>query len=283
MRVLVTGSSGGVGRYVVEELKGRHDVVGYDLTPPTNTQAGPARFVRGDIRDLGTLAWAMQDVQGIIHLAAIPNPFNDPPARIIDVNVRGTYCVLETARLAGVRKMVMASSDSALGFTFRHRDFLPEYLPIDERHALMPQEAYCLSKALGEQICWAYSRGTDVETIALRICHILMPTRLQEYRNLISNSDNFARGLWVYTHAEDSARAFRLALEAEGVSGETFFIAAKDLLSEEKTLDLIVRYYPEVERVDRERLQGYSSLIDCQKAETMLAYKSLLSWRDCVG
>jgi len=256
--------------------------VGYDLVPPTDIVGAPAKYVRGDILDLGALIWAMQDVEGVIHLAAIPNPFNDPPLRIIDVNVRGTYCVLEAARLAGVRKVVMASSDSALGFTFRHRDFLPEYLPIDEQHPLKPQEAYCLSKLLGEEICWACSRATDMEIIALRICHILFPAKLQQYRDLISDSSHFARGLWVYTHVQDSAKAFRLALEVKGISGEAFFIAAKDLLSREKTLDLIRQYYPGVEKVDRERLQGYNSLINCQKAETMLGYQSLLSWRDCL-
>ena len=187
---------------------------------------------------------------------------------------------MEAARLAGVGKVVIASSDSALGFVFRQRDFLPEYLPIDEQHPLKPQDAYSLSKVLDEEICWAYSRATDMEIIALRICHILLPGRLREYLAAISDSSHFARGLWIYVHVQDEVRAFRLALEAEGISAEALFIAAKDLLSQEKTLDLIEQYYPGVKKVDRERLQGHSSLIDCRKAERMLGYESLLRPRD---
>lgn len=282
MKVLVTGSSGAVGRYVVEELRAHHEVVQYDLAPPHQQGPGLPRYVRGDILDLGTLVWAMQGAEGVVHLAAIPSPSQDSPARVIQVNVNGTYCVLEAARLAGVRRVVIASSDSTLGFVFRQRDFLPEYLPIDEQHPLRPQDAYSLSKVLDEEMLWAYSRATDMETIALRICHILLPGRMEHYRELISDSSRFARGLWVYTHVQDAARAFRLALEAEGIGGEAFFIAAKDLLSRERTLDLIERYYPGVKKVDQERLEGYSSLIDCQKAERMLGYESWLSWRDFI-
>ena len=81
---------------------------------------------------------------------------------------------------------------------------------------------------------------------------------------------------------QDAARAFRLALEAKGVAGGAFFIAAKDLLSREKTLDLVEQYYPGVEKVDREELQEYGSLIDCRKAERVLGYGSWLSWRDFI-
>jgi nucleoside-diphosphate-sugar epimerase len=282
MRVLVTGSSGGVGRYVVEELKGHHEVVGYDLAPPPEQGPGPAQYVQGDILDMGALTWAMQGVEGVVHLAAIPNPLHDPPARVIQMNVSGTYRVLEAARLAGVGRVVIASSDSTLGFVFRQRDFLPERLPIDEGHPLRPQDAYSLSKVLSEEICWAYGRATDMEAIALRICHILLPGRIESYRGVVSDSSHFARGLWVYTHVQDAARAFRLALEVEGAGSEALFIAAKDLLSRERTLELVEEHYPGVEEVDRERLQGHSSLIDCQKAQRVLGYESWLSWRDFI-
>src|SRR5919198_518246 len=67
-----------------------------------------------------------------------------------------------------VRELVAASSVNALGITMAERPFLPKYLPIDEEHPRLPQDAYSLTKLIDEEILAALHRRTGLRTIAIR-------------------------------------------------------------------------------------------------------------------
>jgi nucleoside-diphosphate-sugar epimerase len=105
-KVLVTGSSGRIGRAVVNELRGRgHDVRGFDLV----ATPGLADMVLGDLTNVEAVRRAMQGVTSLVHLAATPDD-DDFLARIVPNNIIGVHHVLEAARDAGVRRMILASS-----------------------------------------------------------------------------------------------------------------------------------------------------------------------------
>lgn len=130
-RVLVTGGSGGIGTFVLHELAGRAAVRVFDRRPPTE----PAEeYVEGDILDLPGLTQASRGMDAILHLAAIPNPFTDPPERIFPINVTGTFYACEAAVRAGVRRVVLTGSDSATGLTIKRVPVAPRYVPVDEAH-----------------------------------------------------------------------------------------------------------------------------------------------------
>src|SRR6516165_5363084 len=104
--VLVTGSAGRIGRAVVAELKARgRPVRGFDLVPTPGLEDSHV----GSITDSAAVQRAMQGVGSLIHLAATPDD-DDFLTRLLPNNVLGCYHVLEAARLAGVRRVVLASS-----------------------------------------------------------------------------------------------------------------------------------------------------------------------------
>ncbi|MGQ9632150.1 MAG: NAD-dependent epimerase/dehydratase family protein [bacterium] len=277
MKVVVTGGSGKLGRYIVSQLREKYEVRVFDRRkPPVEGKD----FFRGDITKLDDLKKAFEGMDAVIHLAAIPHPLADPPEKVMKVNAMGTFCTLEAAAQCGVKRVVAASSESTFGFVFRRREFSPEYVPLNESHPLKPQDPYGLSKLVGEEICKTYARGYGITTICIRPCFIWFPEYKDNYAQLVDNPERWWKNLWVYVHVLDVVQAFELALEAEGISHDAFLIAAEDIgVRNWKTVDLLRKYYPDVKRISK-RLTGNESLLDCSKAKKILGYRPKYTWRD---
>jgi len=281
MRIVVTGGSGRLGRYVVEELKKFHEVTIFDIKEPKNDDV---TFVRGDILNINDCRKAFKGADAIVHLAAIPHPLNDPPEKVFNVNVVGTFNVHQAAADLGIKKVVHASSDSSYGFSFRRQgDILfPAYLPLDENHPQRPADPYGLSKKIGEEIAVSFTRRYGMSTIALRICYVWFPENVQEYRPCIKDPERCKTGFWTYEHAKDAALAFRLAIEAEGLKKhEAFLISAEDNGTEFDSVELVKKYYSNNIPFKKE-IKERQSLADWTKAKVLLGYQPRYTWSDIV-
>ncbi|MBX7021079.1 NAD(P)-dependent oxidoreductase, partial [Providencia rettgeri] len=137
-KVVVTGGSGRVGSYVVQQLMQTMDVVVADLKPSQHQVS----FVQTDVMDLDAVRAATKDADAVIHLAAIDFDWKAPEEQYINVNVRGTWHVLQACRENGVKKVVLCSSISACGLSEMRADWKPQYLPVDEAHDNKPYQAY---------------------------------------------------------------------------------------------------------------------------------------------
>lgn len=292
MRIAVTGASGRIGRYVIEELRSRHEVVAFDRVPLPEPYGSGVRGVIGDVLNLGEVEYACREAEVVVHLAAVANPLRHPPEKVFTVNTAGTYHVLEAAVRAGVRRVVVASDDAVLGFAFRRREFLPEYLPIDERHPCRPQDPYGLSKLISEETCRTFTRGYGIETVCLRLCRVLFPQERDQLLNIVHTPEAALKSLWTYVDVRDAARAFRLAAEWTfpepelagdwGVPGyECFFVTARDALTAHEVAALLHRFCPGIEPL-LPGLAGCSSVISGQRAAELLGFTSRFSWRDMV-
>ncbi|MHA6757160.1 NAD-dependent epimerase/dehydratase family protein [Streptacidiphilus sp. PAMC 29251] len=156
--VLVTGAGGAIGgilRRGLPEL-GWH-VRGLDLIRPPD--ADPDWRV-GDITDPLTLRTAMNSVDAVVHLAGIPGeaPFTD----LLHANIDGTYQVFEAARQAGVRRIVYASSNHAVGFH-------PRAASIGIGVRPRPDTLYGVTKAFGEALGSLYADRHHMEVACVRI------------------------------------------------------------------------------------------------------------------
>jgi len=104
--------------------------------------------------------------------------------------------VFEVARSEGVEKLLFSSSDAVLGIAQSMTEFAPEYVPVDEKHPLKPQDPYGISKMRGEEMCRNFAEGYDIDIIALGFSNIFCPGDEQKY--LADAKDQSARrkSLW---------------------------------------------------------------------------------------
>ena len=175
MRVLVTGGSGHLGKWTVEDLRQDNEVtvIGRRIVDMPEG----VRMLQADHTDLGQVYSAMAGMDAVVHLAAIRSPMLQTPEVVFGSNIMGTFHIAEAAGTLGVKKLIYSSSCSAYGFAFSTEKIVPDYLPIDEAHPMRPQDPYGLSKWLGEEVLEAATRRTGLTTVVMRIPIVLTPDR----------------------------------------------------------------------------------------------------------
>ena len=251
-RILVTGSSGFVGRNLVEELK-RHNVEVITLTDPAGH--------RSDIRDWQTVK-EIENIDMVYHLAAktyVPFSFENP-GETYAVNVLGTLNILELCRLRNVEKIVFASS-----YVYGQ----PRYLPIDEKHPVQPTNPYMRSKVLGEELCRAYNTDFGVKCIILRPFNVygvgqsgdlLIPTIISQLQaGKIELKDPAPKRDFVYVSDLISA-----LIEAGKFDGnfEIFNIGYGTSYSVKEIVDKIVQLYGKEVKMNYENERRKSEIMD---------------------
>ena len=270
-KVLVTGSAGRVGSAVVRELQDH----GYQVTPVDRSAQRQEESRALDMQDLGHVTGVMHGVDAVVHMAAIPSPRRDPPEVVFRNNVMSTFNVLEAAALLGVRNVVLASSISALGYAFRHRDFNPLHIPIDETHPLLSQDSYGLSKMVGEELAQGFVRRTpDLAVSSLRFTWVLDQEEIQVARKAREQRESSGGGaFWTWVDVRDAACACRLAMENNRPGHEAFYIAAPEMRLDIPIEELLARHFPGDYPVAPE-IQGSASPVDCGKARRLLGWEA---------
>jgi len=179
----VTGGAGFIGSHLVKALvKAGHQVRVLDnlftgsienLADVLNT----IEFVRGDVRDYGTVESAVRSVDAVVHLAALIDVAEsvEKPDLYFDVNVRGTYNVVKASRSAGT--FVFASSSAVYGEPIR--------VPIPEDHPLMPKSPYAASKVSGEAFVQAFANQYGFRPVILRLFNVYGPKQSRAYAGVI--------------------------------------------------------------------------------------------------
>lgn len=280
MRIVVTGGSGYVGCATVARLSRRHDVSVYDLAGP-EVDVG---FTHGDVLDLAAVEPALDGAEAVVHLAAIPAPGRDPDDRIMEVNVMGTERVVAAAAHCGVRRLVMASSDSTLGFVFGEGRVVPEYLPCDEGHPLRPTDAYGLSKLIGEEICRRHTRAKGLETVCLRYCWVWSDDHYANLAEFQAHPERFVGQLWGYVDVRDVAQAIERALLAPDITHETLFISARRTFIPRPSPELVREYLPATVRIAKPEYFGAEPnrcLHDYSRAAAVIGYEPECDWEEC--
>jgi UDP-glucose 4-epimerase len=178
VRALVTGGAGFIGSHIVDTLLDQ----GAEVTIVDHLRRSPRPWVtealrRGatlhvaDVRDLDALRVAFKAAQPetVMHLAAqvdVRRSVADP-ALDAEINVAGTVSVLEAARQAGARRVILASTAATYGD--------PDQLPTPETAAIAPLSPYGTSKAAAEWYLAQYSRLHGLSTLALRMANVYGP------------------------------------------------------------------------------------------------------------
>ncbi len=169
---LVTGADGFIGSHLVDRLvEDGHPVRRFrrGSPPPDPAEAGPADSRFGDLRDPASVQAAMEGVGTVFHLGGIASAgaAMAAPAEAVAVNTVGTLNVLEAARAAGVRRVVLMSSGHVFG--------PPRQLPVTEDHPLDPATPYAASKLAADKLAMGYHRSYGLPVVVVRPFNVYGP------------------------------------------------------------------------------------------------------------
>ena len=275
-RVLVTGASGRIGRHVVDALAGEYEVTVLDIAPPVQD----VPFIAANVLDLDKVRRAMNGQDAVNHLAAIDLGVPAEPEAYFGTNVMGTWNTVQAAREAGIRKVVLASSISAVGVGEMRPDFPPEYLPVDEKHEMKPAHAYGVSKLVVEDIARGFALQGDISITCLRPVAVIVESNLR--RTVDRAADPGHPWLAAYVTGEDTGRAFAAALEYDAAF-DAMFVAADDSASPVPTVERLAGVYgaaPPVRDPDWFERDPRASPIDATRAKERLGWRPTSTWAE---
>jgi nucleoside-diphosphate-sugar epimerase len=253
--ILVTGGSGHLGANLLRRLveDGHGGRVRALYRPESNNQALdslPGERVAGDLRDLEAMRRAVRGVERIYHCAARLVTVGGGEREIFDCNVVGTRNLLTAAREAGVRRVVVSGSFSAVG----HLEDRPsdESVPFYPFHQTMPYEH---TKALVELECWS-AAAAGLSVVVATSCAILgphdyKPSRMGEVLMSFASGrlPAYIPGGFEFVAARDIVAGHVLAMD-KGRSGQKYIFG-----SGYYTLDDIMEFMESVTGTPRPRLR----------------------------
>ena len=176
MKYIVTGGAGFIGsslvRLLVEEPGAEVLVIDNLNSGHQSNLAGVGghwSLAEADIRDYAAIAPLFAGATYVVHLAAIPSVPRSikEPVPSHEVNINGTFNVLQAAHAAGVKRVVYAASSSAYGDT--------DVLPKVETMLPRPKSPYAAQKLMGEHYCSVFHSCFGLETVALRFFNVFGP------------------------------------------------------------------------------------------------------------
>ncbi|ADG10269.1 NAD(P)-dependent oxidoreductase [Caulobacter segnis] len=163
MRVLLLGAAGGIGSAIREGLAGRYTLMRLADIAPLSAPGQGEETVRVDLLDLDGLAAAMAGIDCVVHMAGVPvEPETNAWEQVLPANIVGVHNLFEAARLAGIKRVLFASSHHAAGFHRRET-------PTAETLVPRPDSYYGVSKVFGEAMGRMYADKFGLQVLSLRI------------------------------------------------------------------------------------------------------------------
>ncbi len=293
-RIVFTGGAGKAGRHVVPTLLDRgYEVLNVDLTPLDHPGVNT---LIADITDSGQMFNALTThfgsegfekgqvpapVDAVVHFAAVPRVLIRPDNETFRINTVGTYNVIEAAVKLGIRKVVIASSETTYGVCFAEGDKDFHSFPLEEDYDVDPMDSYGLSKLVNEKTARAFAMRTGADIYALRIGNVIEPHEYGQFTGFLADPMSRKRNAWSYIDARDLGQIVHLCLEKDGLGFQVFNATNDTITARQPTAEFLAEHCPQIP-VTRP-MGAYEAPLSNRKIREVLGFREEHDWRQYVG
>ena len=294
-RIVFTGGSGKAGRHVVPYLLDQgHKVLNVDLAPLDHPGVNT---LTADLTDSGQVFNALSmhfgmdefattggrgpaPVDAVVHFAAIPRVLLRPDNETFSANVVSTYNVLEAAVKLGIRKVVIASSETTYGVCFAEGDKDFHNFPLEEDYDSDPMDSYGLSKVVNEKTARAFAMRSGIDIYALRIGNVIEPDEYSRFPAFLADPASRKRNAWSYIDARDLGQIVDLCVKKDGLGYQVFNAVNDEITANQPTTEFLAKWAPNtpITRPMGEREAPISN----RKLRDELGFKEQHNWRHYV-
>ena len=293
-RIFFTGGSGKAGKHVIPYLLEQgHRVLNLDLKPLDHP--GVDNLI-GDITDSGQMFNAMSQYanfgelepgtgvpkfDAVVHFAAVPRILINTDNETFRVNTIGTYNVIEAAVKLGIKKVIIASSETTYGVCFADGKINPDVLPVEEDYDVNPMDSYGMSKVVNEKTARAFQRRSGIDIYALRIGNVVEPHEYEkDFPYYFENPEVRRRNIFCYIDARDLGQIVDLCLQKDSLGFQVFNAGNDDNSAVIPSRELAEQFFAGVP-LSRE-LGEHEALYSNRKIREVLGFKEQHNWRKYV-
>ena len=294
-RIVFTGGSGKAGRHVVPYLLDQgHKVLNVDLAPldhPGVNTLTADLTESGQVFNALSMHFGMDDfassdgygpapVDAVVHFAAIPRVLLRPDNTTFSDNVISTYNVIEAAVKLGIRKVVIASSETTYGVCFAEGDHDFHSFPLEEDYDSDPMDSYGLSKVINEKTARAFAMRSGIDIYALRIGNVIEPHEYSKFPAFLADPASRKRNAWSYIDARDLGQIVDLCVNKDGLGYQVFNAVNDEITANQPTPEFLGKWAPNtpITRPMGEREAPISN----RKIREVLGFKEQHNWRKYV-
>jgi nucleoside-diphosphate-sugar epimerase len=293
-RIVFTGGTGKAGRHVVPYLLDRgHEVLNVDLVsfdhPGVNT-------LIADLTDSGSAFNALSmhfgfdgydsgkgpaPVDAVVHFAAIPRVLLKPDHETFAANTTSTYNIIEAAAKLGIKKIIIASSETTYGVCFAEGDKDYKSFPLEEDYDIDPMDSYGLSKLVNEKTARAFAMRYGIDIYALRIGNVIEPHEYSRFPGFLANPPSRKRNAWTYIDARDLGQIVDLCIGKDGLGFQVFNAVNDTITANEPTAEFLAKWAPNTP-ITRE-MGEFEGPLSNRKIREVLGFKEEHNWRKYVA
>ncbi|MBA1145150.1 NAD-dependent epimerase/dehydratase family protein [Mesorhizobium neociceri] len=292
-RIIFTGGTGKAGRHAIPYLLERgHEVLNLDLVPFAHPGV---RTLITDLTDSGQAFNALSmhfdssglttgkgpaPVDAVVHFAAIPALLLRPDNVTFQANVASTYNVIEAATKLGIRKIIIASSETTYGVCFAEGDKDFHQFPLEEDYDVDPMDSYGLSKVVNEKTARAFAMRFGTDMYALRIGNVIEPHEYDRFPSFVADPLSRKRNAWSYIDARDLGQIVDLCVRRDGLGFQVFNAVNDTITANEPTEAFLRRWCPDAPVA---RPMGeFEAPLSNRKAREVLGFREEHNWRKYV-